>query len=109
MNGFSRTFHILVYEAHLLGKIKKCMKLLDDSGKYFYIKHYKNGVAPHYHIIFHANVIMRETKVIELFETYVSSKALVNENFSSINDLVEYFLDHGTYKRKEIVSTMKLK
>lgn len=109
MNRFSRTFHILVFEAHLLGKIKKCMELLDESGKYFYIKHYKNCTAPHYHIIFHGNYLLREEKVVKLFETYVSSKAFVRETLSRIEDIVEYFLDHGTYKRKEIVSTMKLK
>ena len=29
-------FILLIYEAHLLGDIRKCLKLLDDSGNYFY-------------------------------------------------------------------------
>lgn len=109
MNGISRSFNILVFEAHLLGKIKKCMELLDKYGTYFYIKHHKNNVGPHYHICFDFNRIMLEDDVTELFEKYVSRRVFVKENFSSTDVLVSYMLDGGTYKRKEIVSTMKLK
>ena len=109
MNGFSRYFHVMVFEGHLLGKMKKCMQHLDRCGKYFYIKHYKNDIDSHYHIIFESNDVTCEEKVAELFETYVARKVFVRVNRSSISDNVDYFLGHGEYDRKEIVSTMKLK
>lgn len=109
MGRYARYFDVMVLEGHLLGKMKKCMQHLDRCGKYFYIKHYKSVIDVHYHIFFAPNDMMREEKVAELFETYVARKVFVRWNPCSISDNVDYFLGHGEYDRKEIVSTMKLK
>ena len=110
MTKITRTFEILVCEAHLLGKIRKCMRLLDKSGKYFYIKHYKNDVAPHYHIFYLSNNVTTADKVRRLFESFVTTKAYVNEyRFSDKEACIDYMLGYNKYKRKEIVSTMSLK
>ena len=109
MSRYARHFDVIVLEGQLLGKMKKCMQHLDRCGKYFYIKHYKGDIDSHYHIFFESNDVMREEKVAELFETYVARKVFVQRNPASISDNVDYFLGHGEYDRKEIVSTMKLK
>ena len=109
MTRISRTYQIMVCEAHLLGKIKKCMKLLDKSGTYFYIKHYKNCVAPHYHIYYLSKNMTSAEKVRELFERFVATRLFINDMNLDRDDFMEYLLGNGEYKRKDIVSTMSLR
>ena len=109
MKKFSRTFNVLIYEAHLLGKIEKVMKLLDKHGKYFYIKHYKNDVAPHYHIYYLSKNNTTEDEIVSLFENKVATRAFVQSFRGAKQGYIEYLLGYNEYKRSDIVSTMSLK
>ena len=109
MNKKAKTFNILIYEAHLLGEMKKVMKLLKKRGKYFYIKHYKNDIVPHYHIYYESDILTTEYDVQALFSKYVASKVFEQEYIGSKMSYIEYLLGHNEYKRSDIVSTMSLK
>ena len=108
MNKKATTFNVLIYEADLLGKMKKVMKLLEKHGKYFYIKHYKNDIAPHYHIYYKSNTFTTEHDVHELFSKLVATKVFEKEYIGPKKSYIEYLLGHNEYKRSDIVSTMSL-
>ena len=108
MNEKTTTFNVLIYEAHLLDKIKKVMKLLDKYGKYFYIKHYKNVIAPHYHIYYQSNIPTTENDIQIMFTELVATKIFEQEYRGSKERYVEHLLSNGEYKIRDIVSTMSL-
>ena len=109
MTRISRTFNVLIYEAHLLGKIEKVMKLLDKHGKYFYIKHNKYDVAPHYHIYYLSNRVKTEEEVVSIFQNNVATKVFADVMRGDKQGYIEYLLGYNEYKRSDIVSTMSLK
>ena len=101
-------FILLIYEAHLLGDIRKCLKLLDDSGKYFYIKHYKNITAPHYHIYFNSNSLVDTCQIEDLFMKHVASKFYVESAKMGKYPYIAYMLQNDEYRLKDIKGTMSL-
>ena len=109
MKKFSRTFNVLIYEAHLLGEIEKVMKLLDKHGKYFYIKHYKNDVAPHYHIYYLSNRFKTEEEIVSIFENNIATKVFADVMRGDKQGFIEYLLGYNEYELSDIVSTMSLK
>ena len=108
-NNRTLTFNVLVYEKDLYGDMKKSMSRLKKHGEYFYIKHNKNDVLPHYHIYFLANYFMHTSEVRELFKLAVAKHEIVGEYKGTRKTFVEYMLLHGEYKRHNIVTTMSLK
>lgn len=101
-------FILLIYEAHLLGDIRKCLKLLDDSGKYFYIKHFKENVVPHYHIYFSSNSFVDELQIEELFMKHVASRAYVEPAKMGKYPFITYMLQNDKYRLMDIKGTMSL-
>ena len=103
-------FNVLIYEAHLLGKIRKCLKLLDNHGTYFYIKHYKGElVSAHYHIYYKSDVMTDVEHIKMLFLKFVATRVFVQEARMGKNPMIQYMLQNGEYKRSNITSTMSLK
>ena len=84
------------------------MKLLDDSGKYFYIKHDKNDIAPHYHIYYSSNSLVDECQVENLFMNHVASR--VNIQLANMDKYlaISYMLQKDEYIMKDIKGTMSL-
>ncbi len=104
----NKNFQLLVYEAHLLGDIRKCLKLLDNSGKYFYINHFKDDVASHYHIYFSSNSLVDTLQIEALFLKYVSSRVFVEPARMGKYPFVMYMLQNDKYDLKDIYGTMSL-
>ena len=103
-----KTFQILIYEAHLLGDIRKCLKLLDDSGKYFYIKHFKDDAVPHYHIYFSSNSFVDELQIEDLFMKHVASRIYVEPAKMGKYPFIMYMLQNDKYRLRDIKGTMSL-
>ena len=103
-----KNFILLIYEAHLLGDIRKCLKLLDDSGKYFYIKHDKNDIAPHYHIYYSSNSLVDECQVENLFMKHVASRVYIQPANMGKYPFITYMLQNDEYRMKDIKGTMSL-
>lgn len=99
---------ITVYEADLLGDIRKCLKLLDNSGKYFYIKHYKDDVPSHYHIFYRSNSFVDEIQVESLFFEYVSSMVYVKSAKMGKYPFITYMLQNNKYRLRDIKGTLSL-
>ena len=103
-----KNFQLVIYEAHLLGDIRKCLKLLDSSGKYFYIKHYKDTAPSHYHISFVSNSFVDELQVEALFLKYVASRVFVEPAKMGKNPFIMYMLQNDKYRIRDIKGTMSL-
>ena len=103
-----KNFQIVVYEAHLLGDIRKCLKLLDNSGEYFYIKHFKDDTPTHYHIYFNSNSFVDELQIESMFLKYVSSRAFVEPAKMGKYPFIMYMLQNDKYRMRDIKGTMSL-
>ena len=103
-----KNFQIVVYEAHLLGDIQKCLKLLDNSGKYFYIKHFKDDAPTHYHIYFNSNSLVDELQIESMFLKYVSSRVYVEPAKMGKYPFITYMLQNNKYRMRDIKGTMSL-
>ena len=103
-----KNFLLVIYEAHLLGDIRKCLKLLDNSGKYFYIKHFKDDVPPHYHIYFSSNGFVDEIQIEALFIEHVASRVFVEPAKISKYSYITYMLRNDKYEIRDIKGTMSL-
>ena len=101
-------YQILVNEAHLLGDIRKSLKLLDGLGKYFYIKHYKDTDAPHYHIYFRSSSFDNGLEIQEFFLKNISTKVYVERVRMGVKPFIMYFLQNGKYKKRDIKGTLPL-
>ena len=103
-----KNYQLVIYEADLLGDISKCLKLLDDSGKYFYIRHYKGDIVPHYHIYFSSNSFVDELQIEDLFMDYVASRCYVEPARMGKYSMIAYMLQNDEYRMKDIKGTMLL-
>ena len=99
---------LVIYEAHLLGDIRKCLKLLDNSGKYFYIKHFKDDAPSHYHIYFSSNGFVDEIQIEALFLKYVASRVFVEPAKMGKYPYIMYMLQNDKYKIRDIKGTLSL-
>ena len=103
-----KNFQIVVYEADLFGDIRKCLKLFDNSGEYFYIKHFKDDTPTHYHIYFNSNSFIDEIQVEALFMEYVSSRVYVESAKMGKYPFITYMLQNDKYRLSDIKGTMSL-
>ena len=103
-----KNFQIVVYEAALLGDIRKNLKLLDNLGKYFYIKHFKDDAPTHYHIYFNSNSFDDELQIESIFLKYVSSRVSVKPAQMGKYPFIKYILQNGKYRMRDIKGTMSL-
>ena len=103
-----KNFQIVVYEAHLLGDIRKCLKLLDNSGKYFYIKHNKECSVPHYHIYYVSNDPISFYDFASMFLVNVANQAEIDIARMGKYPFITYMLQNGKYRLRDIKGTMSL-
>ena len=102
-------YHIVIQEKALLANIDECLKLLDTKGKYFYIKHHKGEIEPHYHIYYSSNSPIDEFEVEDLFIENVATRVDVAKSSIGKYPMLAYMLKNGIYSLRDIVSTMSLK
>ena len=100
----NKVYDVLVYDAHLYGELDKCMNILAPQGKYFYIKHDKDGISPHYHIYFTFNELVRLSTVEILFQHYVCSKSFIKVATMGKYPMIQYMLQNGKYDESDIKS-----
>ena len=103
-----KNFQIVLFEADLLGDIRKSLKLFDNLGKYFYIKHFKDDALTHYHIYFNSNCLVDELQIKSIFLKYVSSRVLVEPAKMGKYPFINYMLQNGKYSMRDIKGTMSL-
>ena len=108
MERKTKIYQLLLYEAHLLGDIKKCLKIIDRFGTYFYIKHYKDTEAAHYHFYFASENFTDELQIKTLFEKYVASRVHVEKARMDKYSMINYMLQDDKYSFKDIKATMSL-
>ena len=104
----ANNFQIVIYEAHLLGDIRKCLKLLDNSGKYFYIKHSEDDVLPHYHVYFSSNGFTDEIEIEAFFLEHIASSVFVEPAKMGKYPFITYMLQNDKYKIRDIKGTLSL-